>query len=85
MSKRRSFVPAAPMSAILEDRLAPSNIFGLGSRWDKLVEKLGIRHHHNAGNTAIVAQAWKEAAKATPQHHLAAGHHVAAQQPITFK
>jgi len=84
VSKRRPFVPAAPNFAALEDRLAPSNIFGLGHGWDRMVSKLGLHHHsHNSGNTGIIEQAWKASAKdAAAAHHHA---HVAAKAPVIFK
>ena len=91
MSKRHSFVPAAPNYAALEDRIAPANIFGLGSGWDKFTSALGFKHKaSNHGNTAIVEQAWKSAATADIHHaatvaHAKAHPAAAAKSPILFK
>ncbi len=59
MAKRRAFVPAAPHCSSLEERIAPANVFGLGSWWDKTVDRAGFRHHHNTSNVDIVANTWK--------------------------
>ncbi len=81
MTKRRAFVPTAPLCSTLEGRIAPSNVFGLGSWWDKTVDNLGLRHHHATSNTDIVANTWKHSkALSTPYP---AGHPAHAAHPST--
>ncbi len=87
MAKRREFVPAAPLCSALEKRIAPANVFGLGSWWDKTVDSTGLRHHHNTSNTDIVAQTWKNSKALGAAHHPAfQGTHAPAHHSgITFK
>ncbi len=85
MSKNRAFVPSAPLCSALEERIAPANVFGLGGWWDKTVDNLGLRHHHETSNTDIVANTWKHS-KAIGVAHPAHSNHVTSHPAtITFK